>query len=147
MATAITQLPTPALTAPLPPEASAVLAKLERRFLPLPIVRAVTRYEVATARFDELIARPASELKPAEVDAFGEAQQAIADAMAVLAEAGRLDLIAPAETATRYRQASAHYRDLAACGDYEGCEYVRDEMRDCLCRLEAAGRLDLVGGA
>ena len=51
----------------------------------------------------------------------------------------------PAETASRYRQAAAHYRDLAECGDYEGCEYVRDEMAMCRCQLAAAGRLDLIG--
>ncbi|MET8080044.1 hypothetical protein [Streptomyces sp. NPDC005303] len=141
-----TATPTSTPTAPLPTSAAVSLARLERAFLPLPVVRAVTRYEVATARFDELAAKPASELKPAEVDAFGEAQQTIAESVAVLAEAKRLDLIAPAETATRYRQASAHYQALAAGGDYEGCEYVRDEMGHCLCQLEAAGRLDLVGG-
>jgi hypothetical protein len=146
-------------TAPLSAEAAASLAKLERAFLPLHIVRAVTRYEIATARYDELVAKPASELKPAEVDAFGAAQQTIADAFGVLAEAKRLDLIAPAETATRYRQASAHCRELSkACSGklayggefsdtYNAIADARDEMRDCLCRLEAAGRLDLVGGA
>jgi hypothetical protein len=51
----------------------------------------------------------------------------------------------PAETASRYQRAAAHYRDLAECGDYEGCEYVRDEMAMCLCQLAAAGRLDLIG--
>lgn len=51
----------------------------------------------------------------------------------------------PVVSVARYRTASAHYRDLAASGDFEGCEYVRDEMTDCLCQLEKAGRLDLVG--
>jgi hypothetical protein len=50
-----------------------------------------------------------------------------------------------AETASRYRQAAAHYRDLAECGDYEGCEYIRDEMAMCRCQLADAGRLDLIG--
>lgn len=53
--------------------------------------------------------------------------------------------IPPAETASRYRQAAAHYRDLATHGDYEGCEYARDEMTMCHCQLAAAGRLDLIG--
>ena len=82
-------------TAPLPPAASAALPRLERAFIPVPlhVVRAVTRYEIASARFDELDARPASTLSPAEVDAFMDAQQTVADAFCVLAEAGRLDLI------------------------------------------------------
>ena len=134
-------------TAPLSADAARALARLERTFLPLDLVRAVTRYETAALRYDELIARPASQLKPAEVTAIGEAQQTIAESLGVLADAGRLDLIAPVEVAARYRQASAHYRRLAACGDYEGCEYVRDEMGHCRCQLEAAGRLDLIGGA
>lgn len=53
--------------------------------------------------------------------------------------------IPPAEAASRYQRAAAHYRDLATHGDYEGCEYVRDEMAMCRCQLAAAGRLDLIG--
>lgn len=53
--------------------------------------------------------------------------------------------IPPAEAASRYRQAAAHLRDLAAHADYEGCEYVRDEMAMCRCQLADAGRLDLIG--
>lgn len=114
--------------------------------LPDAVVRAVTVYEIAASRYDELIARPASSLTPAEFDALANSQQTMADAFGVLAEAGRTDLLAPLETADRYRTASAHYRKLAACGDYEGCEYVRDEMAECLCQLKTAGRLDLIGG-
>ena len=137
-------------TAPLPTPAATVLAKLERAFLPLPLVRAVTRYEVATVRYDELIARPASSLSPAEFNAVGEAQQTIAESLGVLAEAGRLDLIAPAETAARYRQASAHCRELVS--NPQGVDFklwlcTQDEMAMCLCQLEQAGRLDLIGGA
>lgn len=53
--------------------------------------------------------------------------------------------IPPAEAASRYQRAAAHLRDLATHGDYEGCEYVRDEMTMCYCQLAAAGRLDLIG--
>lgn len=53
----------------------------------------------------------------------------------------------PVVAVARYRTASAHYQALAAGGDYEGCEYVRDEMAMCLCQLETAGRLDLIGVA
>lgn len=159
-----TERPTPLSvsrpSAPLPQPAVEALDRLERAFLPVPldVVRAVARYEVATARFDELMARPASELSPAEVDAFGEAQQTIVDALGVLAEARRLDLIEPAETATRYRQASAHCRELSkACSDklafggefsdvYNALADARNEMGHCRCQLEKAGRVDLIGG-
>lgn len=82
-------------TAPLPQLAVEALARLERAFLPVPldVVRAVTRYEIATARYDELVARPASSLSGAEFKSFGEAQQTIAEAFGVLAEYDRLDLI------------------------------------------------------
>ena len=53
----------------------------------------------------------------------------------------------PAETASRYQRAAAHYRDLAVTADYEGCEYIRDEMAMCRCQLAAAGRLDLIGAS
>lgn len=134
-------------TAPLPQSASSALAKLERAFLPLPLVRAVTRYEVAAFRYDELIARPASMLSPAEVDAIGDAQRTMSIEFAVLAEAGRTDLLAPLWVAGRYRNAAAHCRDLSASADFDGCLDAQDEMRECRCQLEAAGRLDLVGGA
>ena len=83
----------PRPTAQLPQPAAAALANLERAFLPLDLLRAVTRYETATARYDELIVRPASTLSPAEFDAVGEAQQTIAESLGVLADAGMLHLI------------------------------------------------------
>jgi hypothetical protein len=49
-----------------------------------------------------------------------------------------------ADLLTRHRWASARYRALAERGDYEGCEYVRDEMTLCRCQLAAAGMLHLV---
>lgn len=156
-----TPTPTPLMlsrpTAPLPQSAADAVARLERAFLPLDIVRAVTVYEIASARYDELVARPASELSPAEFDAVGDAQQTIAEAFGVLAGAGRLDLIAPAETAARYRQASAHCRELSKeCGRkleyggefsdvYDALADARNEMGHCRCQLEKAGRLDLIG--
>ncbi|MGW5173167.1 hypothetical protein ACWERY_02215 [Streptomyces sp. NPDC004082] len=50
----------------------------------------------------------------------------------------------PIVALARYRAAAVHYRELAEAGDYEGCEYVRDEMTMCRCQLAAAGRLDLI---
>lgn len=141
---------TPArLTAPLPPVAAAALHRLERAFVPMPlhVVRAVTRYEIATARYDELDARPASTLSAAEFDAMQDAQQTVTEAFGVLAEAERLDLIEPAETAARYRWASVHCRRLAESADFDGCLEAQDEMTMCRCQLQAAGRLDLIEAA
>jgi hypothetical protein len=136
-------------TAPLPPAARDAMRRLELAFLPmpLPVVRAVARYEAATVRYDELIAKPASSLTPAEFTSIGAAQQVIAEASAELAEAGRLDLIAPAETAARYRHAASHYRQLVEAADYDGCLDAQDEMTMCRCQLAKAGRLDLIGVA
>jgi len=134
-------------TAPLPAPAAAALARLELAFAPRHVVRAVTRFEIATARYDELDTRPASTLSAAEFYASMDAQQAIAEAFGVLAEAGRLDLIEPAETATRYRWASVHCRRLAETADFDGCLEAQDEMAMCRCQLAAAGRLDLIEAA
>jgi hypothetical protein len=136
-------------TSPLPPAARDALARLEQAFLPMPlsVVRAVARYEVAAARYDELIAKPVGDLKPAEVDAIGDAQQVIAESFGVLAEASRLDLIAPAEAAARYRLAVSHYRQLVTAADYDGCLDAQDEMAMCRCQLAQAGRLDLIEAA
>ena len=234
-------------SAPLPSAAEAALSRLDRAFLPLSLVRAVTRYEIAAARYDELIARPASELSPAEFDSIGMAQQTMAEAFGVLAEAGRTDLVESAvvarvgaalgfrrgwkpdpyfdETAThltvwsqyelndlylrvggtvtlrqaerrtsdgsatwtateitltvnvdgvgpveivtdieddpehgyrvdvpvvavaRFRDASVRCSAASAAGYIERCLAAQDEMAMCLCQLEAAGRLDLIGGA
>lgn len=135
---------TPRPTAPLPQPAVDALSRLDRAFLPLPIVRAVTRYEVAALRYDELIARPASQLSPAEVDAIGDAQQTMADEFGVLAEAGRTDLLAPLWTADRYRGASARCSAASLDGNIEECLRAQDEMGHRLCQLRDAGRLDLI---
>jgi hypothetical protein len=134
-------------TAPLPAPAAAALRRLELAFTPLDVVRALTRYEIATARYDELDARPASALSPAEFDALQDAQQTVTEAFGVLAEAKRLDLIEPAETAARYRWASVHCRRLAETADFDGCLEAQDEMAMCRCQLAAAGRLDLIEAA
>jgi hypothetical protein len=136
-------------TAPLPPAAAKALRSLERASIPMPlhVVRAVARYEAAALRYDELIARPASALSPAEVDAIGDAQQTMADEFGVLAEAGRTDLLGPLWVADRYRGASARCAYLAEYADFDGCLAAQDEMQMCLCQLERAGRLDLIGGA
>jgi len=131
-------------TAPLTPAAAEALARLERAFLPSAVVRAVTRYETAALRYDDLAARPASALSPAEVNALQLARETMTSEFAVLAEAGRVDLLAPLEVATTYRYAAAHCRELAASADFDGCLAAQDEMRMCRCQLQAAGRLDLI---
>jgi hypothetical protein len=46
-----------------------------------------------------------------------------------------------------YDAAAARYRRVVEAGDYEGCEYVRDEMTLHLRRLAAAGHADLIEAA
>ncbi|MEU1443079.1 hypothetical protein [Streptomyces mirabilis] len=53
----------------------------------------------------------------------------------------------PVVSVARYQAAAVRYQALATCGDYEGCEYVRDEMAMCRCQLADAGRLDLIEAA
>ncbi|MGW5636463.1 hypothetical protein [Streptomyces sp. NPDC003832] len=81
-------------TAPLNPAAEAALAKVERGFLPLPLVRAVTRHEVASARTAELShLMDVRDLSVPERHDFDASQDLMRDARATLAKAGRLDLI------------------------------------------------------
>ncbi|MDH6610272.1 hypothetical protein M2164_005907 [Streptomyces sp. SAI-208] len=47
--------------------------------------------------------------------------------------------------ALRYRDASESCSAASTAGDIDGCLAAQDEMRHCLCQLEAAGRLDLIG--
>jgi hypothetical protein len=111
--------------------------------LPLAVTAAVAQYETATLRYDELAAKPAP-LSAADLEAFLNAQSAITEAVVILADHRRLDLTAPAETASRYRQAAAHCRRYAATADFDACADTQDEMAMCHCQLAAAGRLDLI---
>lgn len=131
-------------TAPLPQPAVDAPSRLDRAFLPLPVIRAVIRFEKASARRDALAARGASTLSSVEFDSFKAAHDTIVESVAVLGAAGRLDLIAPAVSAIRYRKASAHCAYLAARDDFDGWWAAQDEMRACRCQLEQAGRLDLI---
>lgn len=67
--------------------------------LPLYVVRAVRRFEAASARRDALAARGASTLSPAEFNSLKAAHDTIVESVTLLGAAGRLDLIAPAVTA------------------------------------------------
>ena len=62
---------------------------------------------------------------------------------AASAALARLDL---GVTALRYRDAAEHCQAASAAADFDGCLAAQDEMRMCRCQLEAAGRLDLIGG-
>jgi hypothetical protein len=92
MATAITQLPTPA--APLSPAASAALARLERTSIAPAVVRAVTEYETAALHAVELSDLAAiGDLSDLDADSLAHAEDLKLGARAALAKAGRLDLI------------------------------------------------------
>jgi hypothetical protein len=92
MATAITQLPTPALTAPLPAAAVALASRMESHF---PLIEAVTVYETASVRAVQLaaLAESGRMLSDLDADSLAHAEDLMAGARAVLAAAGRLDLV------------------------------------------------------
>ncbi|MFF7329693.1 hypothetical protein [Streptomyces sp. NPDC008150] len=114
--------------------------------LPPGVAAAVVRYEAATARYDELVARPVEDLSDAELDAIRAAEWAMDEAFNVLADAGQFRLTKPAEIAARYRVASRHCRRLATSGrlDFDELLCVQDEMAMCRCQLAGIGRLDLI---
>lgn len=123
--------------------------------LPLSVVRAVTRYEVASVRRDELSAKPASQWTPAEFDSFTAVHDAIVESVLTLGAAGRLDLIGPAKAAADYRKAEARANELIAAGlagrmsdlDADDLAHNVDLMAGDRATLASAGRLDLIGGA
>ena len=80
-------------TAPLPVPGVEALARLELAFAPRRIVRAVVRFEIATARFAELSAREASTLSPAEFGALRASRIVMSVSRSILADAGMLHLI------------------------------------------------------
>lgn len=81
-------------TAPLPTAAVTAMSRLERAFLPLPLVRAVTRHEIASRRTAELSALMDSrDLSPAEFGSLELAQDTMRQARSTLVEAGRADLL------------------------------------------------------
>lgn len=81
-------------TAPLPPAAVDAMRRLERALATPAVVRAIVRYEVASARTVELAAAmDTRSLSGAEFDSLALAQDVMADSLAVLAAAGQLHLI------------------------------------------------------
>lgn len=81
-------------TEPLSPVALAAMHRIELALASPEIVRAVTRYEVASARTAELsTAMDSRNLSGAEFDSLILAQDVMAASQATLSAAGRLDLI------------------------------------------------------
>ncbi|MGQ3551726.1 hypothetical protein TR631_12510 [Streptomyces rochei] len=100
-----------ARTAPLPPAAVEEMARLERQLTGRSVAdtlaheagsyvrvtpdvqRAVTRYEVAAARYAELATVDSRSMTGAEFQALADAQTVMADSVRVLTAAGQLHLI------------------------------------------------------
>lgn len=81
-------------TAPIPASAVALLDRLQAEF---PLVRAVTQYETAAEHAVQLAAlAEAGCLSDLDADSLAAAEDVMAAARTVLANAGRLDLIGEA---------------------------------------------------
>ncbi|MFD5491574.1 hypothetical protein ACFWH4_01200 [Streptomyces sp. NPDC127091] len=77
--------------APLPPVAADLLARLLAEF---PVVRAVAQYETAAAHAAQLAGLAESgRMTDLDADSLAAAEDVMAAARAVLADAGRLELI------------------------------------------------------
>lgn len=162
MATQIVQAPKSADeagTAPLPPSAEAVSSRLELELRsPVDVLRVqVARLEESLwiqrqARDFDLVQmrNPAlSELERAKAEgSFRNTAWEIVDLRRQLREAK-----AALEVAVRFQEAEATYRLMSAQtsriapGEFDRLLCLQDEMRECRCRLERAGRLDLIGAA
>jgi len=140
-------------TAPLPQPAVEALANLESAFAsPIELLRKqVARLEESlriqrAGRDSDLVQMRnpmASELERADAEVRFRST-----AWEIVRLRGQLrEYRAELAVATRYQAAAERCRELARKGNYVACLPVQDEMRMCLCQLEAAGRLDLVGGA
>ncbi|MFI6854514.1 hypothetical protein [Streptomyces sp. NPDC050416] len=146
-------------TAPLPPAAIDVARRLELELRsPVDVLRMrVGRLEESLwiqrqgRDFDLVQMRnPAlSELERAEAEgSFRSTAWEIVDLRRQLREAK-----AALEVAIRFQEAESTYRLMSAQtsriapGEFDRLLCLQDEMRMCRCQLEAAGRLDLIGGA
>lgn len=78
-------------TAPLPPAAAELASRIEAQF---PLIQAATVYETAAVHVVQLAAlAEARGLSDLDADSLAHAEDLMAGARAVLAKAGRLDLI------------------------------------------------------
>lgn len=82
-------------TAPLPPLAAAALSRLERSSIAPAVVKAVAQYETAAMHAAHLASKAAlrENLPAIDVRSWEFAEELMAGARAVLAEAGQLALI------------------------------------------------------
>jgi hypothetical protein len=153
----LTKTPTP--TAPLPPAADDMVRNLEVELRsPVDVLRIqIGRLEESLwiqrqgRDFDLLQMRnPAlSELERAEAEgSFRSTVWEIVDLRRQLREAK-----AALAVAVRFQEAESTYRLMSAQtsriapGEFDRLLCLQDEMRECRCRLERAGRLDLIGVA
>ncbi|PAZ15648.1 hypothetical protein CLM62_12695 [Streptomyces sp. SA15] len=136
-----------------------MLHRLERAFLPLDLVRAVTRYEVATARKAELEAKPTREWSGTDFDSWVDCERTILDSVMVLVAAGRMDLLeTPVDPVIRaaadFRKAALRAAALSnealspnmADLDADSLAAAEDLMAGARATLAAAGMLHLIGG-
>jgi predicted HAD superfamily phosphohydrolase len=78
-------------TAPLSPDAVELMARVEAHF---PLIHAVTQYETAAVHAVQLAAlAEVGKMTDLDADSLAHAEDLMAGARAVLADAGRLDLI------------------------------------------------------
>ncbi|MFJ9012308.1 hypothetical protein [Streptomyces canus] len=147
-------------TAPLPTAAAKALAKLERAFLPLDLVRAVTRYEIATERRAGLEAKPTREWSGADFSSFADCERVLIESAMMLAVKGRMDLIDGIITpviraVVDYRRAALRAANLGNEALFSGMPtmhaddlaHAEDLKLGARATLAEAGRLDLVGRA
>lgn len=145
---------TNAPTAPLPASAAMVLAKLERSSIAPAVVEAVTRYEAAALHVIELSDLAAiGDLSDLDADSLAHAEDLMAGARAVLAKAGRLDLVGqtpePDRSVTRYgillaRVAELTMKDRLTPAEFNGLADAQAELTRLHEQLEQAGQLHLV---
>ncbi|MFJ7963164.1 hypothetical protein [Streptomyces sp. NPDC096324] len=83
----------------------------------------------------------ATQIVPALTSADRQAPMSVADRAAHDAASY---VRAPADATTRYDSVAAHYQELAAAGDYEGCLDAADEMAMRLRQQAMADRADLI---
>lgn len=139
-------------TSPLPTVAVEAMRRLELAFATPEIVRAVTRYEVASARTAELSAALDTRmLSGAEFDSLALAQDVMAASQEMLTAAASLatGYLRNFDRHGEYDAWLTHGRPLAACLGLAGDTYLQRQQLPAAARsvLAAADRLHLNGVA
>jgi len=125
---------------------------------PLDVLRAVTRYEIATDRKAELEAKPTRSWSGAEFDSFVDCDRILVESAMTLAAAGRMDLIKEIITpviraVVDFRRAALRAANLGNEALFSGMPtmladdlaHAEDIMAGAKATLAAAGSLDLIG--